>query len=357
MKTRYNLLFKTGDAELRALERTKFETSRVFPIVELTRGRKSKYDKIGLISKRIKKLSKIFGKHSVCLDLTTSADLENEEIKDLYDFTNGYSKWVNYLSDLKNQNIFKEVIPTILVNTEDKELDENLLKQVENLNSFNHILYRNNLTDDGYYDDLITIKELVNNNKKQQFTFVLDCEYVPVGAYLNVVSVLEARIKKVKNLIPKVNIIVVATSFPRYVSDIGNDETDIFPLDEITIYNKLQDKECVYYGDYGSINPERNDTVTMARGWIPRIDVPTLNGIYYYRKRRALYNNDYALTYTAVARDVVADPRFPDDDNSNWGIQQIKASSEGDAPGSAPSFWISVRMSIFMSMQLRKLKS
>ena len=29
----------------------------------------------------------------------------------------------------------------------------------------------------------------------------------------------------------------------------------------------------VIYGDYASINPTRNDTITMARGWIPRIDV------------------------------------------------------------------------------------
>jgi hypothetical protein len=57
-----------------------------------------------------------------------------------------------------------------------------------------------------------------------------------------------------------------------------------------------------------------------------------------------------------VARKVTADLRFPTTYNSNWGIKQIISSKNGNAPGSAPSYWISVRMAIFIEMQLKRLK-
>ncbi len=354
---KYNLIFKTGDAELRALNNNSFDTSAIFPIIELTRGRKSKYDKVGSISKRIDKISSIFSNQEICLDLTTSEDLSNEEISDLYNCNNGYSTWINFLVDLKEENLFSNLIPTILVDTSDENLDENLLKQVEGLSkSFKHLLYRHNINDTGYFDDLNVIKDYLNKNDLE-FTFLFDCEYIPVGAFRDTIAVLDARIEKIKQIIPKANFIVASTSFPRYVSDIGNDEMDIFPLIELLVYEGIADKDNVEYGDYGSINPTRNDSVSMSRGWIPRIDVPTLDGIYYYRLRRNKFGNDYAKTYSAVARKVIDDNKFPNDYNKNWGVKQINICAKEGAPGSAPSFWISVRMSIFIEMQIRRLKS
>lgn len=354
---KYNLLFKTGDAELRALEKNTFDISSIFPIIELTRGRKSKKDSVGLISGRINRISQIFQNQTICIDLTTDDDLSNIQIKNLYDYSNGYSNWIEFIKELHNQKLFKEIIPTILVDTTDENIDFNLLEQVKGLTStFNHILYRNNINDNGCYDDIEIIKSHINNSKDVQFTFVLDCEYIPVGAHRNVIDVLNARIEKIKQLIDKTRFIIIASSFPRYVSDIGNDYTDIFSLVEIDVHNGLDSQYDVQYGDYGSINPTRNDTVSMARGWIPRIDVPTLDGIFYYRFRKKDYGNDYARTYSAVAREVIADSRFPKDYSQNWGVNQIQICSDGDSPGSSPSFWISVRMSIFIEMQIRRLK-
>lgn len=352
MKDKYYLLFKTGDAELRALKHTNIDFSRVIPIIELTRGRKSKYDKIGNISKRIEKIAEIFCGQKVCLDITSAASLGNPEIDELYDPEDGYKNWVSFLMELQSDGVFEEIIPTILVDTEDEKLTENLRTQVKRMTSvFKSIVYRNNIIDDGCYDDIDIISEYFNNTDLN-LNFVIDCEYVPTGAYPTTVELINTRISKIKRKVPTANFIIVSTSFPRYVSDIGNDDYDIFPLNEIDIYNEVKKEHPkVQYGDYASVNPIRNDTVTMARGWIPRIDVPTLQGIYYYRIRNTI--KDYALTYSRVAKKVYLDEKFPHDMAGNWGIKQIMICKEGDSPGSSPSYWISVRISIFIAMQLK----
>lgn len=356
MKNKYNLLFKTGDAEIRALEKSEFPAENIFPIIELTRGRKSKYDQIGLISKRIERLSKIFPNQKVCIDLTTEDSLSNSQIEELYSYQNGYAKWIEFIKELQANRYFKEIVPTILIDTDDSNIEANLLSQVKELSEISKsVAYRNNILDDGYFEDIEVFSKIINNKKDVDFIFILDCEYVPSGATFNTIDLAKARIQKVKKLIPKTKIIVVSTSFPRYVSDIGNDDTDIFSLTELAIFNGIAaHHNDVLYGDYGSINPIRNDTVVMARGWIPRIDVPTLEGIYYHRLRNTI--KDYSATYTLVAKKVVSDSRFPTNYNSNWGVRQIFSSKSGNAPGSSPSYWISVRMSIFIEMQLRRLR-
>lgn len=352
---KYNLLFKTGDAEIRALEKSDIRSKNLFPIIEITRGRKSKTDQIGLISKRIKKIEAIFENRDICIDLTTDKELSNPEIDNMYSYSNGYEEWIYFLTKLKQQQTFSSISPTILVDTSDPDLENNLLSQVKSLyKEFDNIVYRNNLSDDGYIDDINTISQYINSNDKHKFTFILDCEYVPVGAINNTIEVLNARINKIRDIIPGTKFIVVSTSFPRYVSDIGNDDYDIFPVDEIRIHDGLNDSN-IEYGDYGSINPVRNDTITMARGWIPRIDIPTPDGIYYYRLRKKGYGDDYSATYSAVAKKVISDNKFPSDYNDNWGIKQVIMCSNGDSPGASPGFWISVRMSVFIDMQLKRL--
>ena len=94
-----------------------------------------------------------------------------------------------------------------------------------------------------------------------------------------------------------------------------------------------------------------------AHGWIPRIDVPLADSVFYYRERRADKNMNYAPQYTKVAQYVVADKSFPSDLDWNWGVQQIRDCAGGSKPGSAPSFWIAVRMNIHLAQQVKRLAS
>lgn len=356
----YAIVCKTGDAEIRALENLNLDKKSLFPIIEITRGRKSKNDGIGLIKKRIDKIKNIFKDCSICIDLTTSSLLSNVEIDKLYSCENGYKNWIDFLLELKKEEVFKSITPTILVNIEDVNFEENLKKQIESiLNNFDSIVYRNSLADDGCYSDIELIKDIINKYNKN-FYFIIDCEYIAPGAWLSFSEKAKIRVEKIKVLIEKTIFIVASTSFPNNISEIGKDDEDTFQLNEINLYQNISEKfpsTNIIYGDYASINPIRNDTVIMSRGWIPRIDVALFTEIYYKRERRPKGVHEYSDTYTSVAEKVIRDSRFPKDLDLNWGIKQIVLCSQGNSPGSQPSFWISVRMNIHIEQQIRRLNS
>lgn len=144
-----------------------------------------------------------------------------------------------------------------------------------------------------------------------------------------------------------------ATSFPNNISDIGGEDHDEFRIAEVNMHEKVY--SCypdVCYGDYGSINPKRNDNITMTRGWIPRIDVPLRDKVFYYRQRRA--KRAYADTYKDVARNTIRDKNFPRGLDC-WGCNQINNCCMLP-PSSSPNYWISVRMNIHIEQQLRRLE-
>lgn len=352
---KYAIIIKTGEAEIRAIENTRQNVlSKIFPIIEITRGRRvTKNEKVSYpFENRLKKLKEALNGLTVCFDLTSDETLTSAEIDVLYDPSDGYQNWVNFLVKIKEENIFQEIVPSILLNAEDPSFEENLIMQIQNLKKhFNSILYRNSIIDENCYDDFELIKEYL---KDLQLYVVIDCGYAPQASHINISQKCISRINNLKTIIGNSpHYIVCSTSFPNNVSEIGSGDTDIFNISEINI----QDSICkeipeVIYGDYASINPVRNDTVIMARGWIPRIDIPLKTSIYYYRQRRLKGVSAYASTYNRVAQSVINDNKFPGYLTKNWGINQVLNCAEGGAPSSSPSFWISVRMNIFIEQQV-----
>ena len=360
MDKRYTVIIKTGEAEIRALENTSTHLLQyIFPVIEITRGRK--ITKGGTetypFDKRLLRLKKVFQGQSVCLDLTSDDSLSSDEISYLYDPANGYQNWVNFLLQIKDENIFKEIIPTLILNLNDDNFEVNLLLQLQSLKMyFNSILYRNDISDENCYDDFELIKkELADIN----FYVLLDCGYIPQASYRNVALKCIARFKNLQSILDdKINYIVCSTSFPNNVRDLGDVDSDTFSISEIDIYNLISE-QCpdIIYGDYASINPVRNDTVTMARGWIPRIDTPLERSIFYYKRRRPKGISAYASTYIQVAQQTVRDSMFPEDIGDNWVVEQIKSCAKGGAPSASPSFWISVRMNIYIEQQIQRIYS
>ena len=357
---KYYVIIKTGEAEIRAIENTpKSVLNQILPLIEITRGRKVKNDTDPYpFDKRLAQLKESFAGQAVAFDLTSDDTLSSTKIEELYNYANGYQSWIDFLSQIKTENIFKEIIPTILLNTEDENFNNNLLLQVQNLKqNFTSILYRNSILDENCYDDFELLKNELQNTK---LYIMIDCEYTPQASQNNFAEKTIARINNIKSILTDIDVkfIVTATSFPNNVTDLGDLENDIFSLSEIQIHNTVCSKiPNVIYGDYASINPKRNDTITMARGWIPRIDVALPDSIYYYKKRRPQGISAYAATYTQVAQSVVKDNKFPQDLGSNWGIQQINSCARGGAPSSTPRFWIAVRMNIHIAQQVKRLYS
>lgn len=357
LNKKYFLFFKTGDAELRALENISHSKKNILPIIELTRGRKSKNDTTGKIAKRMDKLESLFQDKDICLDLTTDRNLSNDETDILFNPHQGYKEWVKFLLIQKRKGYFRAIIPTILVDSEDENLENNLILQADALcKNFDYVAYRNNIADDGCYDDIDLIKDKLEENGTK-LLFIIDCEYIAPLAWNSYAKKISMRITNILKKIKDAKFVIISSSFPKNVVDIGNKDADTFPLNEIDLYNeviKSHDRAIVKYGDYGTINPIRNDTVVMVRGWIPRIDVPLDKEIYYHRMKKV--NNTYSDTYIELAKKyIITDSRFPKTLKNNWGIDQIKLCAKGNSPGSSPSFWISVRMNIHIEQQLLRL--
>jgi len=235
LNKKYCLLFKTGDAELKALENLWNGMKNVFPIVEITRGRKSSKDKIGEIRKRVDKIKDLFKSKDICLDLTTASDLTNEEINAMFNPKGGYVAWVNFLVDLKKQKIFKSIIPTIIIDINDKNFEKNLKLEVETLsNNFSYIAYRNDIADDGCYEDIEMIRDIILS-RKNSLLFIIDCEFVTPGSWNTYADKVVIRIEKIRKILGRTNFIVVSTSFPKYVTDFSSDNSGTFILKQVII--------------------------------------------------------------------------------------------------------------------------
>ncbi len=354
----YNLIVKTAEAEIRALENTpKEQISKILPIIERTRGRKVTRDNKAAypFDNRLSKIKRVFKGQDICLDVTSDSSLASPETNALYDPKDGYANWINFLINLKEEDIFSSITPTVLMNFEDLDFEANVRLQISTLiENFGKVTYRNPIEEEGVYEDMEMFFHGV------PLDLILDCNYVS-GASCN--NVAEKCISRIRNLssIEKLNltkIIIVATSYPNNVTEFGDVERDEFNLSELTLYSTITEtvkSEIIEYGDYGSINPVRNDSVVMARGWVPKIDVSNESMVFYHRCRRPRGTTAYADTYIQVARRCRDDKEFPKDCN-NWGLKQILACAEGAVPASSPSFWISVRMNTHIYRRLQGLK-
>lgn len=352
MNKTYALLLKTGESEIRAVKNLS-KRNGILPIIELTRGRTSKKDRIGLIEKKINQIHECFSNMDIILDLTAEKALSNGEIDSFYIPREGYKNWTNKLIEIKKSNKFKEIYPTIILNINDPDFNENLDQQVKTLVSeFNGITYRCNIEDEGFLDDL----EIVHKYRKKidHFFFVIDSSYIRSSELKNCTNKSIEIIKAVSERIKDVSFIITSTSFP---DKMGSEDHQTIPLTEINLYNNIIN-ECtgknIVYGDYGSINPIRNDNVMMVNGWRPRIDIPLQKEIYYYRTRKR--PEGYSKTYSLVANEAYCDENFPEHMADNWGISQVINAADGASPGASPAFWISVRMNIHIEQQMRRLK-
>lgn len=356
MNKDYFLVIKTGQAEIRAIENTDKRTlERLFPVIELTRGRKKTLEDKSVIhpfESRLNKLKDALKGLDVAFDVTSDDALSCAEVDRMYEYENGYENWVSFVNSLKDEGCFGEIVPALMLNFDDPNFEGNLKLEIENLTkTFDAVMYRDSIEYNNCYDDIPII--LKNLSEGKRLIVMIDCSYTPQAMEANVSARLLKRIENLKNNILNENceLAFCATSFPNNISEIGGMNYDEFRIAEADMHEKVRKVHPeVHYGDYGSINPKRNDNITMARGWIPRIDMPLEKSLYYYRQRRA--GGDYPTTYKQVAKQVVADEKYPS--LNCWGCKQIE-NCRTLPPSASPNFWISVRMNIHIEQQIRRL--
>ncbi|MCH4183508.1 MAG: beta family protein [Prevotella sp.] len=359
---KYVLIVRTAEAECRAITSTSKTTlEKITPLIEITRGRKKtikpeegKPYSIYPFENRLNKLKKSFRGQEVIIDVTSDEALSSAETDQFFEYDKGYKKWVKFLISLKEENEFSNIIPSLLLSFDDPDFENNFILQVNSLEKISGaLLYRCGIDYDDCYDDIDLIMRAKQPSTK--LYVMVDCEYVPQAMLSNVSEKAQARISNLRKAYGSgIDIIIVGTSFPNNVTEIGDTDRDVFKISETFLYNDcLKIDKNIIYGDYGSINPIRNDNIVMARGWIPRIDVALSNSYFYHKRRRE--GKSYAETYKTVAKEVVNDPYFPRKLKC-WGTDQIIISQR--TPVSLiPSFWISVRMNIHIEQQLRRISS
>ncbi len=354
-KIRYMPIIKTGDAEFRAINNLSGDVQNsITPLFELTKSRKSAKKEYGDICRRLDKLKEIYGDRAFCLDLTTEKNLINYQIKELQDSNDGYAKWSEFLISVKKD--FPQVIPIVMFRfmkgETEKEFYSKLKSQADLLNKhFDRVVYRFKYNYPAYEDD---IKKLRENISSKKLISILDVGFMPNEKVSNYERQVKPVIAKLNQL--KLNQIVLASSsYPKIPTSYGGEYEGEFPLDKLELYSCFG---SIAYGDYATVHPVRSSQAGGNR-WIPRIDMPTKEGtIFYYRSRKEEDEGRYDAAYTRVARKVVRKRSYQDTKNfigNCWGIEQIVLAAAGEPQGLSPSFWISVRMNIHITLRTKIL--
>ncbi len=360
---KYTLQIKTGDAEYRALKNIPkdiFANPDFRLLIEITRGRKSKNDKIGDLQKRIDALGDFLDNSSfVFFDITSDESLSNEQIDKLYDFQSGYANWGILFAELHSQ--YPNAVPMLLVNDQDDNY-ANFIAQIKTFTEeYNKIGYKiyPAIDENIVQEEIRIIKE--NIQEDTQLFIFYDQGYIVDGliriATTRAIDCL-GKISAILESVTNVEYVFTSTSFPDSVTSLSGNMDGKIKCSEISLYEQVTNAITnidVSYSDYGSITPKRNDEAAYySRGWTPRIDVPVISQqqIYYYRQKRE--KRDYADVYIDVANKCVSDTLFPKEIDC-WGTQIIRSAATGFKPGATPSFWLSVRMNIFIIEQLKKL--
>jgi len=397
----YFLLIKTADAEKRAWRNLAAERrAAVFPVLELTRGKKNRgagKDQNGkdLTAEQLHNTPNIYGfernylsafelmadSENFFVDLTREPSLSCKEIEDIGLSTNGYERWTKFVLAAKADN--EGILPTLIVNPSDDETEQqyvaNLRKQFDTFaKNFKGISYRASvLEDDGFLYDLIALKDNIAAYEANggAFFIFLDHEYIrPTNGLVHAKRTSQI-ISSILNETPNAKVVSFATSFPKSVTDIGDEEHGIFRVEEMYLFEELiKVHENTLYGDYGSINPIRNDEVIITQGWRPRIDFVSRHEfmqVYYFREKRDVIGTEtvmvkgkakkknipapYSGHYTSVAHDVCSFAPFYENLSPSWGNDEVRSAANGKVPSNSPSHWISVRMELHVIQVLKQL--
>lgn len=340
---KYFPILKTTVSEIRAIRQLNCtEDSNITPIFELTKSRKSKYDEIGSVYKRIDEISEIVNQNKFILDITSEDSLSNQQIESFFDEHNHFENWRLFIKSLKERDL--NVCPVI--QAYDDSLETDLLQQMTYFSdNFQGFCIR--LKPD--YLEMDISDRLIRTAQAFNFILILDLEYIDDENLSLVKSKFKKYIERcLENSLSIKNIILCSSSFPPIVNHKNQFSGKISTLEKQVYQEFSRDfKDLDFnYGDYGSVHPFRNDTT--AYNWVPRIDYPLESDIIFCRKQR----DDGG--YKDCANRIVKMTDFKNSRINCWGYNEIIDACTVPN-GKSPSYWISVRINIHISRTLEWL--
>ncbi|WP_176056004.1 beta family protein [Brucella intermedia] len=354
---KYIPLLKTTSAELKGYAQLPDEIKReITPLFELTRDRTHKelYPE-GRLEQALAKALDAQPIGQLLLDLTTHESLMNSQIEALFSEANGYENWTRFIRDT---GCAERIIPVIQLDADAFDIDENaatlnVQRQIGALAAMSpRVAIRANL--DIEPQELLDFVRIVLGAglEPNRLIIIIDAEFIKPYTSATYADDIVERIELIVGACRAKIFAVCASSFPKSVveTNYGADDQGTFPIEEVNlnreIDGKLPDGVDLIYSDYGSVHPIRYEV--KGGSWVPRVDLPLENEIYYYRRRRN------AGGYKAAATLVRADVRYRSVDT--WGNDQIEAATKVPQ-GASPSHWISVRINIHVCTQLKRVEA
>lgn len=379
-KFKYMPILKTRPSENKAYEKlTDDVKDKILPIIEMTGARSYKYPKThktlagvvrpGDINKKIDNILSLVKTRPFILDITDDESLMYDGINIIKNPENGYQEWRRFLT--KNENFKQLVIPTIQFDTnyiadtflQIKELNKEFKYLALKISAFkfntpdkcSNLFNVHNLSANTIIQSIIDkIVEITGNDK-----LILILDFGFISEFEKYKSIIDECLNNLTNTSHLKAIIPVSSSFPSYVKPIPE---DTFEAQEGILYTHIQNTKNysnICFGDYASLHPVKYPT--SGGGWIPRIDYIENTNILKYSYKRASSdkkNKNNSDAYEELAKRVINASNYQQIDNLTvWGDEQIDLKSKGENNGNAPSFWISVRANLYMTIQCSRIDS
>ena len=347
---KYFPTLKTTVAEMRCLKNlSESVKDGITPVFELTKSRKTKNDKDGDVYKRIKEVVEIFGDRSFVLDITNEDTLSNPQIESFFD---DFSNWVDFIKEI-SEVYSCNVIPTILL-FEDSTKDEIL--------ELYHALKV--VSGSGKVCLKIDMPSFYNNSNSETLGYLLeissemkdDIIIINTGFIdSNNSGEMYAKLKNCQDVLHRMSnhnnsIVFTVSTFPKSMLESASREKE-FENQDHKKFGKVSFKSWmvyeairrsfsfIHYGDYACIHPHRNEA--KAYKWVPRIDYPLADKIFYYRT---------GAGYAACAKEILNNfKEISGDDIDCWGRDEVFSAANGAPRGLSPSYWISVRSNIHVT--------
>lgn len=326
---------RTRQAELKGLEEVfKEDKSKMLPLLTL-----GEWPKAADFSRSYSAAQKAMGSLPFIIDITQDPERLPEERKQLLTPNKGFSSWVDFCADCDN------TIPVALFTKHAKIRDITLqAKNLEKIKGKLALRVRN-----FELEPTLVISALSAIDNPLNAIIFLDAQYITKKTLDNKINKLTKSINFIKHEYPEVPICVLGTSYPRRIAPHLNEEgtEGSIPILEKTLYDLLNEENTLEYGDHASIHSTiYDDQPGFARN-VQRIDYPLIKHWNIQRRRESQPKEGYRLCAEATVH------KNPCINKANsWGEQMI-IEAVNEPYGAAPQSWISVRVNIHLTKQVR----
>ncbi|WDT85129.1 beta family protein [Alteromonas sp. 009811495] len=342
----YFPIIKTRDGELRCFENINDDDfSKILPIYELTKSRRTKKAPDGDIYRRMKQIAKIQNDRPFILDLSTDENYTNPQIEQLLSEHNGFKEWQYFLFDLHSD---LNIIPMVhLYEDDDGKFEdvEEFVRSASVKKDYLAVRLPYDLSDKDVEYYLAPIVSNLNENCK--LYVILDAEFVRGKAIQDVVDTFLEACSGTKLFADKIeSVVMLCSSFPSNVAQTGGEDiAGEFGICEEDIYQGISQEFPIKYGDYVSINTEQ---IEIKGGtFVPRVDIASLDGKSFTYKRYRRNNGGYVRAAQHTVRDTTSYKPL-----GVWADKEIQVAADNNPSGISPAFWISVRMNYYIKSRI-----